>query len=164
MIITYSRIVKIAIPIALSNITIPLLGLVDTAVIGRLGEATPLAAVSLGSIIISFIYWSFGFLRMGTTGLAAQAKGRGDQIEITSTLIRGLIVGLLAGCFLIIFQAPMIWLCLHLFQASSDVESLAQSYWFVRIFGAPFCISNFVLIGWLVALERTKLILILSFL
>mgnify|MGYP001220769703 FL=1 len=162
MTITYSRIAKVAIPIVLSNITIPLLGLVDTAVIGRLGEAKLLAAVSLGSIIVSFIYWTFGFLRMGTTGLTAQAKGRGDEVEITSILIRGLIVGLLGGLILMIFQAPIIWICLQMFQASTVVESTAEAYWFIRIFGAPFCISNFVLIGWLVALERTKLILVLQ--
>ena len=90
--ITNKRVLAIAIPIVLSNITIPILGAVDTAVVGQLGKAAPVAAVGVGAIIITTFYWLFGFLRMGTTGLVAQAVGAEDEIEVRSYLLRALIL------------------------------------------------------------------------
>jgi MATE family multidrug resistance protein len=95
--ITNKRVLAIAIPIVLSNITVPILGAVDTAVVGQLGKAAPVAAVGVGAIIITSFYWLFGFLRMGTTGLVAQAVGSEDESEIRSYLLRALILGFSAG-------------------------------------------------------------------
>ena len=94
--ITNKRVLTIAIPIVLSNITVPILGAVDTAVVGQLGKAAPVAAVGVGAIIITSFYWLFGFLRMGTTGLVAQAVGSKDESEVRAYLLRALILGLLA--------------------------------------------------------------------
>lgn len=160
--ITHGRILKIALPMVASNVTIPILGAVDTGVIGQLGDPVLLAAVGIGAIIISTIYWIFGFLRMGTTGLVAQAKGAGDQSEIFSYLIRGIFIGLSAGLILLILKSPLFWLSLSLFQASPEVESNAEIYLNIRIWAAPLSISNYAFLGWLIALERTGYVLFLQ--
>ena len=107
--ITHKRILTISIPIILSNVTIPLLGLVDTAVIGQLGKVAPIGAVRIGALIISAIYWIFGFLRMGTTGLTAQAVGRKDSQEIIALLSRTLMIGITAGLVLILIKDFIFW-------------------------------------------------------
>ncbi len=160
--ITHKRILKIALPMLISNATIPILGAVDTGVIGQLGDPILLAAVGIGSIAISTIYWLFGFLRMGTTGLVAQACGINDQSEVFSWLIRGLLIGLLSGLALILFSAPLFWLTLQLFQALPEVEEEARKYLNVRIWSAPLSISTFAVLGWLIALERTLYVLSLQ--
>jgi len=109
--ITHKRILTISIPIILSNITIPLLGLVDTAVIGQMGEIVPIGAVAIGSVIISAIYWIFGFLRMGTTGLTAQAVGKNDNEEVISLFSRALLIGLIGGFLLILFKDLIFLVC-----------------------------------------------------
>ena len=157
--ITNGRILKIALPIAASNATIPILGVVDTGVIGQLGDPILLASVGVGAVIISALYWVFGFLRMGTTGLVAQAKGYGDQSELFANLIRGVLIGLLGGTVLLLLQSPLFWLALKLFQSSTEIETLVEDYLTVRIWSAPFTISNFAVLGWLIALERTDYVL-----
>jgi len=158
----FRRILNIAIPISLANATIPILGAVDTGVIGQTGDPVLIAAVSVGAIIVSVSFWVFGFLRMGTTGLASQARGELDNFELVSILLRGIIVGLLSGCILIIAQGPLISGSLKIFQAAADVETLATDYFKIRIWSAPFSISTFAMIGWLLAMERTKTILLLQ--
>ena len=100
--LTHKRVLSVAIPIVLANATIPILGAVDTAVVGQMGLAAPIGAVGIGAIIISAIYWLFGFLRMGTTGLTAQAIGSNDKSETSALLIRGIMIGLTAGLVLIL--------------------------------------------------------------
>ncbi|MFV2033872.1 MAG: MATE family efflux transporter, partial [Halocynthiibacter sp.] len=95
--LTHRRVLRIALPIVLSNATVPILGAVDTGVVGQLGAAAPVGAVGIGAIILSALYWVFGFLRMGTTGLTAQARGRRDTGEVSALLVRGLIFGAAAG-------------------------------------------------------------------
>ena len=97
----------VAIPIVLANATIPILGAVDTGVVGQMGLAAPIGAVGIGAIIISAIYWLFGFLRMGTTGLTAQAIGSNDHSETSALLVRGILIGLVAGLILILIQIPL---------------------------------------------------------
>jgi MATE family multidrug resistance protein len=143
----FRRILNIAIPISLANATIPILGAVDTGVIGQTGDPVLIAAVSVGAIIVSVSFWVFGFLRMGTTGLASQARGELDNFELVSILLRGIIVGLLSGCILIIAQVPLISGSLKIFQAAADVETLATDYFKIRIWSAPFSISTFAMIG-----------------
>jgi MATE family multidrug resistance protein len=120
--------------------------------------------VGVGAITISAIYWIFGFLRMGTTGLVAQASGSGNQNEEFSHLIRGVLIGLSAGIALMLLQIPLFWLALNLFQALAEVEAQAQTYLSIRIWSAPFSISNYAVLGWLIALERTGYVLCLQIL
>ena len=161
--ITNKRVLTIAIPIVLSNITVPILGAVDTAVVGQLGKAAPVAAVGVGAIIITSFYWLFGFLRMGTTGLVAQAVGSKDESEVRAYLLRALILGLLAGLFIFLLRTPLIELGLWISPASSDVEELAQKYISIRVWSAPAAIGLYGIVGWLIALERTKSVLFLQF-
>lgn len=160
--ITDKRVLKIALPIVLSNATVPILGAVDTGVVGQMGEAAPIGAVGLGAIILAFVYWIFGFLRMGTAGLTAQALGAKEDREVTALLIRGLMIAGAAGIVYIILQVPIFWLAFQASPASEEVESLTQAYMEIRIWGAPATIGAYVITGWLVAAERTKEILILQ--
>jgi len=152
----------VAIPIVLANATIPILGAVDTAVVGQLGLAAPIGAVGIGAIIITAIYWLFGFLRMGTTGLTAQAIGSGDKPETSALLVRGIIIGLVAGLVLIIVQVPIFLGALQLSPASMEVESLAQKYLQIRVYSAPAAIALFGITGWLIAKEKTREVLLLQ--
>ena len=103
--ITHRRVLDIALPIVISNATIPILGAVDTAVVGQLGAAAPIGAVGIGAVILSSVYWIFSFLRMGTTGMVAQARGAGEAAETGALLMRGLMIALAAGVVLIADQA-----------------------------------------------------------
>lgn len=160
--ITDKRVLKIALPIVLSNATVPILGAVDTGVVGQMGLAAPIGAVGLGAIILAFVYWIFGFLRMGTAGLTAQALGAKEDREVTALLIRGLMIAGAAGVVYIIIQVPIFWLAFQASPASAEVEGLTQAYMEIRIWGAPATIGAYVITGWLVAAERTKEILILQ--
>jgi MATE family multidrug resistance protein len=159
--LTHKRILGVAIPIVLANVTIPILGAVDTAVVGQMGLAAPIGAVGIGAIIISAIYWLFGFLRMGTTGLTAQAIGSNDQSETSALLVRGVIIGLVAGLILILIQIPLFSGALGLAPASAEVEFLAQEYLKIRVYSAPAAIAIFGITGWLIAKERTRAVLVL---
>ena len=139
--LSHRRILKIAAPIVLSNATVPLLGLVDTGTVGQLGAAAPIGAVGVGAVILSALYWVFGFLRMGTTGLVAQAAGEADQAEVSAGLWRALIVAFLAAMALIALQGPLFWAAFRLAPASPEVEALARDYLTIRIWGAPATIS-----------------------
>ena len=151
-----------AIPIVLANATIPILGAVDTAVVGQLGLAVPIGAVGIGAIIITAIYWLFGFLRMGTTGLTAQAIGSGDKSETSALLVRGIIIGVVAGLILIVTQVPVFLGALQLSPASIEVEDLAQKYLQIRVYSAPAAIALFGITGWLIAKEKTRAVLLLQ--
>ncbi len=160
--LTHRRVLAIAVPIALSNATIPILGAVDTGVVGQLGEAAPIGAVGIGAVIISLLYWFFGFLRMGTSGMVAQAHGAGDVAETGALLTRSLIFAAGAGLTLILLQMPLFWGAFAIAPASEEVESLARDYLMIRIWGAPAAIAIFALTGWLIALERARGVLMLQ--
>ena len=160
--ITHSRVLKIALPIVLSNATVPILGAVDTGVVGQLGEAAPIGAVGIGAVILSTIYWIFGFLRMGTTGLVAQARGAGDEAETGALLMRGLLLAGGAGLFFILAQALVFWGAFTLAPASAEVEGLARQYLEIRIWGAPATIGLYAVTGWLIAMERTRGVFLLQ--
>ena len=159
---THRRVLAVALPIVLSNATVPILGAVDTGVIGQLGQAAPIGAVGVGAVILSALYWFFGFLRMGTSGLAAQARGRGDVAETGAILMRGLILGLLGGVVFVVLQGAFVALSLKAAPASEEVETLARTYLGIRIWGAPAAIALFAINGWLIALERTRAVLVLQ--
>ncbi|MCK4861878.1 MAG: MATE family efflux transporter [Rhodobacteraceae bacterium] len=160
--ITHRRVLNVAIPIVISNATYPILGAVDTGVVGQLGDAVPIGAVGIGAIILSGLYWIFGFLRMGTSGLVAQARGAGDVAETKAIFIRGMIIGITAGAVIFALQIPMFWGAFQIAPASSEVEVLAHDYMSIRIWGAPASISLYAITGWLIAMERTRAVLMLQ--
>lgn len=162
--LTHRRVLRIAAPIVLSNATVPILGAVDTAVVGQLGQAAPMGAVGIGAVILATIYWVFGFLRMGTSGLVAQAQGAGDADQISAHLVRALMIAATAGLALIALQAPLSAAAFALAPATDQVEALAQDYLAIRIWGAPATIALYALTGWLIALERTGAVLALQLL
>ena len=153
--LTHRRVLKIALPIVLSNATVPILGAVDVGVVGQLGEAAPIGAVAMGAIILTTVYWIFGFLRMGTVGLVGQAAGAGDTAEVSTILTRALIIGGVAGVALIVLQPLIFMAAFALSPASDEVEALARTYLAIRIWTAPAAIAIYALTGWLVAMERT---------
>lgn len=160
--ITNRRVLNIALPILVSNATIPLLGLVDTAVIGQMGAAAPIGAVGLGGIILSTIYMLFTFLRMGTSGLTAQAHGRGQPRETALVLHRALFIAAVCGGAMIVLHLPVLAGAFALSPASAEVEDLASSYVSIRIWGAPATIAVYAISGWLIALERARAVLMLQ--
>jgi len=160
--ITHRRVLNIALPIVLSNATVPILGAVDTGVVGQLGAAAPIGAVGIGAIVLAALYWVFGFLRMGTAGLTAQAIGAGDRGEVAALLSRALIVGLGGGAVLILAQVWVFTAAFAIAPASPEVEAMARDYMAVRIWSAPAAIAIFGITGWLIAAERTRGVLVLQ--
>ncbi len=143
-------------PMILSNLTVPLLGLVDTAVMGHMSEAWYLGAVALGALIFSFIYWGFGFLRMGTTGLTAQALGREDGDELRAVFARAMILVVLFAFILWVLQSGIRELSFWVLEASKQVESAAMAYFDIRIWSAPATLASYVLIGWFLGMQNAR--------
>ena len=160
--ITHRRILRIAVPIVLSNITVPILGAVDTGVVGQLGLPEPIGAVGLGAIILSAVYWVFGFLRMGTVGLTSQALGAGEHGEVAALLTRALLIGAAGGVALIALQVPLFCGALLAAPATPEVEAMTRSYMRIRIWSAPAAIAIYGITGWLIAQERTRVVLVMQ--
>ncbi|MEP2030415.1 MAG: MATE family efflux transporter [Paracoccaceae bacterium] len=160
--VTHRRVLNVAIPIVLSNATVPILGAVDTGVVGQMGLAAPIGAVGLGAIILSAIYWIFGFLRIGTVGMTAQALGENDTGEVAALFTRSQIIGLTGGLLLILLQVPIFWISFNAAPASPEVKGLAQDYMAIRIWAAPAAIALYGITGWLIAQERTRAVLIIQ--
>ena len=160
--VTHKRVLNIALPVVLANVTLPILGAVDTAVVGQMGVAAPIGAVGIGAIVLSGLYWLFGFLRMGTVGLASQALGAGQHGEVAALLMRVLLLGAAGGVGIVVLQQPLFWLAFQLSPASVVVEGLASQYMVIRIFSAPAAIAMFGITGWLVAQERTGAVLVIQ--
>lgn len=155
-------VLKMAAPIILANLSVPLLGFVDTAVMGHLPHAYFLGAVAIGATIMQFIYWGFGFLRMGTTGLTAQAYGANQSAEVRLNFQRAALLALIIGLLLWLLKSHIIDFSLYLFEASQDVENLARTYFNIRIWSAPAALINYCLIGWFIGVQQTRIILILQ--
>lgn len=160
--LTHRRVLHIAVPVVLSNATVPILGAVDTGVVGQMGLAAPIGAVGIGAVILSAFYWVFGFLRMGTVGLTAQAEGRGDTGEVAALLSRALMIGLGAGVVIIALQSALFWAAFRVSPASDEVEGLARQYMAIRVWSAPAAIAIYGITGWLIAQERTRAVLVLQ--
>ncbi len=160
--ITHKRVLSIALPIVISNATVPILGAVDTGVIGQLGGAAPIGAVGIGAIILGALYWIFGFLRMGTVGLTSQALGGGDAQEVRALFFRSIGTGVLAGMAFITFQIPIFAGAFWIAPASAEVEDLARAYMSIRVWSAPAAIAIYGLSGWLIAQERTRAVLMVQ--
>ncbi|MBC7133780.1 MAG: MATE family efflux transporter [Roseovarius sp.] len=160
--VTHGRVLKIAIPIVISNATVPILGAVDTGVVGQLGAAAPIGAVGLGAVILTGIYWVFGFLRMGTTGLTGQALGAGQAGEVAALLTRALMIGLAGGMAVIALQVPLFAGAFRIAPASPEVEAMARDYMAIRVWSAPAMIALYGVTGWLIAQERTRAVLVIQ--
>ena len=159
---THKRVLRIALPIVVSNATVPILGAVDTGVVGQLGLAAPIGAVGIGAVILTGIYWIFGFLRMGTTGLTSQAHGAGQVGEVAALLTRALMIGFAGGVALIALQVPIFWGAFQLSPASAEVEGMARDYLAIRVWSAPAMIALFGMTGWPIAQERTRAVLFIQ--
>ena len=149
------RVLTLAYPIILANISIPLLGLTDTAVIGHLDNLDVLAGISIGAVLMGSIYWFFGFLRMGVTGLVAQARGSNQNVEICSILLRGLIIAGIGGIGLISIHFFLFSTIFYFLGGNPNAEKLAMEYMSIRVLAAPFAISLFVFVGWLFGMGKT---------
>ena len=159
MILTHRRVLRIALPMVISNATVPILGAVDTGVVGQMGQAAPIGAVGIGAIVLTAIYWLFGFLRMGTSGLTAQAIGADDRAEVAALLSRALLIGAVAGLAIIAGQSLLFAGAFRVSPASAEVEGLARSYMAIRVWSAPAAIALYGITGWLIAQERTGAVL-----
>ncbi len=150
--LTHRDILAISIPIILSNVTTPLVGAADIGVIGQLGQPAMLGGVAIGAQLFGLVFWTFGFLRLGTSGMTAQAKGAGNTDEIAATLERALMVAAVLGLVLIILQVPIGALALWLIGGSPEVQKAAHVYYDWRIWSAPFVFVNYALLGWFIGL------------
>ncbi len=157
-----SRVWRLAGPIILANISTPLLGAVDTAVMGHLPDPAYIGGVAIGAVIFDFLFWGFGFLQMSTSGFTAQAQGAGDRTEVRATLIRAMALAVALGLLLILLQVPIVALTFAMMDTSPQVEGLARSYYAIRIWSAPFALANYVILGWLLGQQRAGLILVLQ--
>lgn len=150
------QILHIALPAIISNVTVPLLGLVDVAIVGHLGAASYIAAIAIGGMIFNVIYWVFGFLRMGTSGFTSQALGRRDLGEVVRVLVRSLGVALGVALVLMVLQQPILDVALRLLNASADARPLASSYFRILIWGAPAMLGLFGLTGWFIGMQNSR--------
>ncbi|MDN3524520.1 MATE family efflux transporter [Halomonas sabkhae] len=155
------RVWTLAWPIILSNITVPLLGLVDTAVVGHLSDSRYLAAVTLGATLFGFLYWGFGFLRMGTTGLTSQAAGRGDDEGVRNLLGQSLLLAMGIGFTLILAGRPLVELGLWLLDGSEQATVLAREYASIRLWSAPAVLANYAILGWFLGQQNSRVTLII---
>ena len=146
----------------ISNITVPLASMVDTALLGHLESIHFLAGVALAAVIFEYVYWSFGFLRMGTTGITAQAVGRGDTGEVFRTLYRSLLLAWLLAAAILILQTPLRELGFLLLGGAPEVEAAGRAYFDARIWAAPATLSNFVFLGWFLGREESGAALIMT--
>ncbi|MDO9475784.1 MAG: MATE family efflux transporter [Pseudohongiella sp.] len=162
MTLRYRDILQKAWPVVLANASVPLLGLSDTAVIGNLGTLSDLGAIAFGSVIFSFVYWGFGFLRMGTTGFVAQAVGARDETEVRAAFMRALIMAVLIGVLLILIQSAIARVSLSLLQGSDAVETITRDYIATRIWGAPAALVLFAISGCLIGLGMNKTLLMVQ--
>lgn len=155
-------ILKLAIPNIVSNITIPLLGLVDLALMGHLDSKVYIGAIALGGVIFNFIYWGFSFLRMSTTGFTAQAFGEKNQTESITILVRALLVAGIISFFILILQAPIAWGSFKIIGGSPEVETLANEYFRIRVWAAPAALSLFVFSGWFLGMQNARFPMIIA--
>jgi MATE family multidrug resistance protein len=153
---THTRVWALAAPMILSNLSVPLVALVDSAVIGHLPHAHQLAAVAVGASLYTLLTWAMGFLRMGTTGFAAQAAGRADGGSLRQILLQGLFLGGLLAVVLILLALPLSDLALRLMQPSAQLDNLARTYLHIRLFGLPAVLASYALIGWLLGTQNGR--------
>ena len=154
---THNReILQIALPSIVSNITVPLLGLIDATIVGHLGAASYIGAIAVGGMLFNIIYWIFGFLRMGTSGMTSQAYGQKDEAETMRILARSVGVGMLIALALIILQYPIERIAFTLMKATPEVERLASLYFRICIWGAPAVLGLYSISGWCIGMQNSR--------
>lgn len=149
-------ILKLAIPSILANITIPLVGIVDTAIVGHLSDAAAIGGIAIGTMLFDLLYWNFGFLRVGTSGLTAQSYGAGRQEDCRRILTQSLTIALLAALFVWVIQWLFVTAVLAIVPCSNEVAEVARRYFFVRIWAAPATLMLMALKGWFIGMQETK--------
>ncbi len=152
----HRRLWRLAPPIIVANLTVPLQAAVDTAVMGHLGDPALLGGVALGGVIFTFLYWALAFLRMGTTGLSAQAEGALDRAALALILARGLLTAATIGIALIVLRRGVLWLALGVLEGTPAVQRTAATYFLIRIWSAPAALADFVVLGWLLGRQRVR--------
>ena len=150
------EILRLAVPSILANITIPLVGIVDTAIVGHLSDAAAIGGIAIGTMLFDLLYWNFGFLRIGTSGLAAQAYGAGRKDECRKILVQSLTLALLATLFVWAIQWFFVTAVLAVVPCSAEAASIAREYFFVRIWAAPATMMLFTFKGWFIGMQDTK--------
>jgi MATE family multidrug resistance protein len=157
--VTSAQVFAIAGPAMVANLTTPLIGIVSTTAIGRLGDATSLGGVAMASVLFDCMFWLFAFLRMSTVAFTAQSLGAGETSELRAILVRGFIVAALIGTGLIMLQIPLATVLLSAMGGSEGVTRAAKTYFTIRIWSAPLALGNYVVLGWLIGQARAKLAL-----
>ncbi len=150
------EILQIALPSIVSNITVPLLGLIDVTIVGHLGSAAYIGAIAVGGMLFNIIYWVFGFLRMGTSGMTSQAYGRNDDSELMRLLLRAVGVGVAIASVLLLLQWPIERLCFALLSTTEEVEQLASTYFRICIWGAPAVLGLYSFSGWFIGMQNSR--------
>lgn len=156
------RILSLAIPNIISNLSVPLLGAVDTALVGHLEEVYYLGALAVGSIIFNFIFWGFGFLRMGTTGLTAQEYGRRDRVKMMMILARVQFLALFIGLAILLLQSPIAMFSLWMIESTSEVAEYTRVYYDIRIYTAPAVLALYGINGWFLGMQNAKYPMIIT--
>lgn len=156
------KVLALAVPIILANLTTPLIGAVDTAVVGHLPSPSFIGGVAVGAVIFNFLFWGLGFLRMATTAFTAQALGAENSNEIRLVAQRGATIAVSLGLVIIVLQVPISWIALPLMDASPEVTAHARSYFDIRVWSAPAALMNYVLLGWFLGRQRAKTALVIQ--
>jgi len=159
---SHRTILKLALPAIVSNVTVPLLGLIDTAIVGHLGSPVYIGAIAIGGMIFSIIYWIFGFLRAGTSGFTSQAFGAERTSDIKATLQRSMLFALAVAILLLVLQVPIAKIAFQLLNSSADVEQTARTYFYICIWGAPAVLLLYGFNGWFIGLQSTKITMFIS--
>jgi MATE family multidrug resistance protein len=154
--LSQNRILKIALPAIISNITVPLLGLVDVAIVGHLGSSAYIGAIAVGNMIFNVVYWIFGFLRMGTSGMTSQALGKRDLNEVNRLLARSAGTGFIIAILILLFQYPVLRLALSLIESTPEVEYFASQYFHILIWGAPAVLGLYGFSGWFIGMQNSR--------
>ncbi len=156
------QILRIALPSIVSNITVPLLGLVDVAIVGHMGDAVYIGAIAVGSMIFNVIYWIFGFLRMGTSGMTSQSFGRRDLADVVRLLLRSLTVALVVAALIILFRHPLLRLALAVVSPLPDITVFVHTYFDICVWGAPAMLCLYGLTGWFIGMQNTRIPMFIS--
>ncbi|PIF03408.1 MAG: MATE family efflux transporter [Draconibacterium sp.] len=156
------KILKLSVPNIISNVTIPLLGIIDLALMGHLNSDVYIGAIALAGIIFNFIYWGFGFLRMSTSGFTARAYGENNFKQSIHILSRAILIALSGGLIVILIQHPISWISFSLIEGTQEVKNLAKEYYFIRIWAAPATLSLYVFYGWFLGMQNAKFPMIIA--
>ena len=152
----HKEILSLAIPSIVTNITVPLLGLVDVAIVGHMGDASYIGAIAVGTMMMNVICWLFGFLRMGTSGMTSQAYGRGDSKEAATILFQAIALGAAIGILFVLFQPLLLRLFLFFMRPSDEIRAFASVYFHICVFGLPAALVMYGLTGWFIGMQDTR--------